>query len=43
MRRTAMETRNRLSSNSNEGMIEDGDVQPQKLASNTNEDAASDD
>jgi hypothetical protein len=40
---TTMETRNRLSSNTNEGMAEDGDVQPQRLSSNTNEDAASDD
>lgn len=37
------ETQNKLAANTNEDMIEDGDVHPRELSANTNEDGASDD
>ena len=38
-----MDTRNRLASNVNEGLVEDAEVVPARLASKSDEDAASDD
>ena len=38
-----MGTRNKLASNSNEGLADDTDVTPARLAANSNEDAVSDD
>jgi hypothetical protein len=38
-----VDTRNKLASNSNEGMTDDSGVTPARLASNSSEDAASDD
>ena len=38
-----MDTRNRLASNLNEGLVEEAEVVPARLSNNSNEDAASDD
>ena len=38
-----MGARNKLASNSNEGLTDDTDVAPARLAANSNEDTASDD